>query len=268
MQKKRFDPSVAALIASMVIFGTVGIFRRYMDLPSSVVALGRGAVGSVFLLVLLLVQGRKPRGLQKNAPVLFLSGAMIGFNWIFLFEAYNYTTVATATLCYYMAPVFVIMLSPLVLREKWTPKKGVCILLALCGMALVSGVMKTGFGAGDMKGMLLGLGAAALYASVILLNKRITGMEAIEKTAVQIMSATVVLLPYVLLTEDVGALVFTKSSLALLIGMGIVHTGLAYVLYFGSLRKVSAHTAAIFSYLDPVVAVCLSALLLREPMGA
>ena len=116
-------------------------------------------------------------------------------------------------------------------------------------------------------GVGLGFGAALLYATVILLNKHIKGVEALDKTAAQMLSATVVLIPYVLLTEKVSALSFTGPSVALLLGMGIVHTGLAYVLYFGSLRKLTAHTAAVFSYIDPVVAVLLSALFLGEKRG-
>lgn len=268
MRKRSFDLSYMALTASMVIFGTVGIFRRYLEMPSSVIALGRGVVGTLFLLLMILLRGKKPEKLKENGLKLFLSGSMIGFNWILLFEAYNHTTVATATLCYYMAPVIVVLLSPLVLHEKWTKKKGVCILLALIGMVFVSGVTESAFSGEDLLGVGLGLGAAALYATVILMNKRITGMEALDKTAVQMLSAAVVLLPYVLLTEDLSAIRWNTSSAALLLGMGIVHTGLAYVMYFGSLRGVPAQSAAIFSYIDPVVAVLLSALLLKEGMSA
>lgn len=258
--------SLLALILSMTIFGTVGVFRRYIPLPSSVIALFRGGVGTLVLLLVILLRDKKTAGLGKNKGLLFLSGAMIGFNWILLFEAYNHTTVATATLCYYMAPVLVLLFSPLVLGEKWTIKKLVCIGAAFAGMVLVSGVLSSGFSVKELLGVGLGLGAAALYATVILLNKRIQGVEALDKTAAQMLSATVVLLPYVLLTEKVSALSFTGPSLALLLGMGIVHTGFAYVLYFGSLRKLSAHTAAIFSYIDPVVAVLLSALFLGETL--
>ena len=259
--------SLLALVLSMTIFGTVGVFRRYIPLPSSVIALARGGVGTLFLALMILLRGKKGAGLGKNKGLLFLSGAMIGFNWILLFEAYNHTTVAAATLCYYMAPVIVLLMSPLVLGEKWTKKKLLCIVTAFAGMVFVSGILGSGFRMQEMLGVGLGLGAALLYATVILLNKRIKGVEALDKTAAQMLSATVVLIPYVLLTEKVSALSFTGPSVALLLGMGIVHTGLAYVLYFGSLRKLTAHTAAVFSYIDPVVAVLLSALFLGEKLG-
>ena len=266
MSKKQVNFSLISLILSMVIFGTVGVFRRMLPMPSSVIALGRGIVGTLVLVFCIFLRGRKPHYGKGQGVKLFVTGAMIGFNWILLFEAYNHTTVATATLCYYMAPVMVMTLAPLALGEAWSKKKGVCLVLALIGMVLVSGVTEAAFTVQELPGVLMGLGAAALYACVILMNKRIKGVEALDKTALQLGCAAAVLLPYVLLTENVGAMTASAGDWWLLIGMGLVHTGLAYVLYFGALRKVPAHRAAVLSYIDPVVAVLLSALLLNEKM--
>ena len=175
MQEKQRGASRLPLIASMVIFGTIGIFRRHIALPSSVIAMLRGAVGMAFLYGLMRLRGQRMdmRSVKKNLPVLTLSGALMGFNWILLFEAYNYTTVATATLCYYMEPIFVILASPLLFGERLTPRRLICVAAALFGMVLVSGVMSVGINAGaEMAGIAMGLGAAALYASVVLINKR------------------------------------------------------------------------------------------------
>jgi len=94
-------------ILSMFIFGTIGIFRRYLPLPSSLVAMVRGAIGMAFLLAVMALIRRKldVAAIRKNFLRLCLSGACLGINWILLFEAYNYTSVATATLCYYLAPM-------------------------------------------------------------------------------------------------------------------------------------------------------------------
>ena len=256
---------------SMFIFGTIGLFRRWIDLPSSLVAMARGAIGAVFLLLVLLA--RKERldrlAIRRALPVLILTSAALGVNWILLFEAYNYTSVATATLCYYFAPMFIILASPLMLRECMTARKMLCVLVAFTGMVFVSGVLKVGVsGASELKGVALALLAAVLYALIVILNKRLADLPAFDRTILQLGLSAVVLLPYVLLTEPVGELTFTGISLLLLLVMGIVHTGFAYALYFGSLPEVKAQTAAILSYIDPVVAVLLSALLLREHMDA
>ena len=257
------------LTLSMVIFGTIGIFRRCIPLPSSLVAMTRGLIGMLFLLLVMALRkrGMNRAAVRRKLGLLCLSGAAIGVNWILLFEAYNYTSVATATLCYYLAPMFVILASPLVVGERLTAKKLICVLAALLGMVFVSGVLEAGGGSSDLKGVLLGLGAAVLYASVVLMNKQLGDVPAYDRTIVQLGSSAAVLLPYVLLTEDMGALTFTPGTIGLLLVVGIVHTGIAYALYFGSLMQLKAQTAAILSYIDPVVAVLLSALVLREHMS-
>jgi len=257
------------LIVSMVIFGTIGIFRRNIDLSSSAIAMFRGFVGAGFLLLLTALKRQKIgwAAIRRNLLLLLVSGAAMGFNWILLFEAYNYTSVATATLCYYMAPVLMILASPLLLKEKLTARKILCVLLSVAGVVLVSGTPEAGGAApGSGKGILLGLGAAVLYAAVILLNKRMKPIGAYDRTFMQLLTAAVVLLPYNLLTGGLTGMVFTPLTLGMLAAVCILHTGFAYGLYFGSIDFLPAQTLALFSYIDPVVAVLLSALLLREPM--
>ena len=256
-----------ALIASMTVFGTIGIFRRQIPLPSSFLAMMRGAVGALFLLLVMLLLRRRPdkTAIRKNLLLLIVSGVAIGFNWILLFEAYNYTTVATATLCYYFAPTFTILLTPVFLKEKMRAKP-LCVAASLIGMVFVSGVLEADGGAGELRGVLLGLGAAVLYASAVLMNKRLSPIDAYSKTMIQLFAAAVVLLPYVLLTGGMAQLSFTPMTLLMLAIVCIVHTGIAYALYFSSFERLPAQTLALFSYIDPVVAVLLSALLLHEPM--
>ena len=269
VQQGRSRP-LAVMTLSMIIFGTIGVFRRFIPLPSDVLAFGRGVMGGVFLLLLLKIRGRKFAAAQvrgKAFPLLVLTGALIGFNWILLFEAYNYTTVAVATLCYYMQPMIVTLLSPLVLKEKLTGKQILCVLAAIFGMTLVSGVFGGG-SAGSPLGAALGLGAAVLYASVVLLNKRITGVPVFEKTIIQLFSAAAAMVPYMALTGSLHTYELTAAGVALFLIVGVVHTGIAYALYFGSMEKLPARTCALMSYIDPVTAVILSALFLKEPVGA
>lgn len=257
------------LIGSMCIFGTIGILRKYIPLPSSIVALIRGCIGTLFLLAVVLFKGQRidSSAVRRNGVLLVLSGAAIGFNWIFLFESYNYTSVATATLCYYLAPILVILAAPVLLKERLTFRKGICAAVALIGMVLVSGVMDAGFaGREEFKGIAFGLAAAALYASVILMNKKIRNISAYDKTIAQLAVASIVLLPYVLLTEDLGQMTFSPLPVLLLLVAGILHTGIAYWMYFGSMGNLKAHTVALYSYIDPILAIVLSMVVLHEPM--
>ena len=260
------------LIASMFIFGTIGIFVRHIPLPSSMIALVRGFVGAFFVLLFVYLKKSKldKAAIKKNFIMLALSGAFIGINWILLFESYNDTTVATATLCYYMQPIFVILASPFLLKEKLTVKKAVCVAVALLGMVFVSGVLESGIPAlSEAKGILYGLGAACFYATVVLMNKKITDINAYDKTIMQLGMGAMVLSPYVMLTQNFGeaATSMTPSLWVLLLFVGLVHTGVAYALYFDAMKDLKAQTIAIFSYIDPIVAILLSALLLKENMG-
>lgn len=271
MNRTPINTARLSIIISMLIFGTIGIFVRHVPLPSSVIALVRGVVGTLFLLIFCRLR-KTPlcrEAIRNNLGLLILSGAFIGFNWILLFEAYRYTTVATATLCYYLAPVFVILAAPILFGEKLTLRKGICVAVALVGMVFVSGVTTGGFsGAGELLGILFGVGAAVLYASVVLMNKKLTQVQAFERTIVQLGAAALALLPYVLITQWGTVMDWSGLSVPLLLVMGIVHTGIAYALYFGGIKELPAQTSALLSYIDPVSAIILSAVFLGERLTA
>ena len=260
------------LIFAMAAFGTLGLFIRVIPLPSSIIALVRGAVGAAFLLILCSMRKTPPNGkaIGHNLKWLIPCGIAMGFNWILLFEAYRYTTVAIATLCYYLSPVIIMLLSPLLLREKLTGSKAACIIVALLGMFLVSGVIQSGSdGSGfNFTGIALGLGAAVLYAFIVLCSKQLRDISSYDTTIMELGISAVVMLIYNLLTVDFATLTCPPLGLAALAVVAIFHTGFCYSLYFGAIAVLPAQTSALFSYIDPVVAILLSALLLREPMDA
>lgn len=267
---KQENKSKIMLILAMTIWGTIGIFRRYIPMSSGMIAFTRGCIGTLFLVLVILITRKKIsfEAIKKNLILLIVSGALMAINWILLFEAYKYTSVATATVCYYMEPVFVMLASPLFLREKLSVKKVICIIVSLGGMVLVSGITGMGeFKFGEIKGVLLGLGAAILYASVVIINKKIKDIGAYDKTIVQLGTSVVTVVPYMLLAENISAVKFEPVSIIMLVLVGVLHTGVAYTLYFGSMGNVNAQTIALFSYIDPVVAIILSALILREKIG-
>ena len=268
MEKPNDRKSLGMFVASMLIFGTVGVLRRYIPLPSALLACTRGILGGLFLLAFVRLRkkaagAKLPPGVM---PRLVITGAMIGINWILLFEAYNHTTVAVATLCYYMQPTIVVLLSPLIFRERLTFRRALCAAVSIVGMVLVSGVIGGGQ-VGSLKGILLGLGAACFYASVIIMNKKLPETDAHQRTTVMLLSAGIVMLPYLLATGGFRAEGLNTTSVLLLLVLGIFHTGIAYALYFGSMDGLRVQTIAVFGYIDPVAALLFSALLLREPLS-
>jgi RarD protein len=269
MENKTNDrKSLLMFIAAMLIFGTVGIFREYIPFSSAFLAFSRGILGGLFLLVYMKLTGKTAADKLQLKQVLWLAatGAVMGINWILLFEAYNHTTVAVATLCYYMQPTIVILLSPLLFKEKLSVRKALCAAAAIAGMVLVSGVMDGGMQGDSFKGILLGLGAAVFYATVVLLNKFIKNVEGIHRTFLQFLSAVAVLFPYVLLTSGFTLGKLNGIGWANLLIVDVIHTGVTYCMYFSSLKELSGQKAAILSYIDPLVAVVISVTVLSEKM--
>ncbi len=256
------------LTLSMVVFGTIGLFVRNIGLPSGEIALYRAVLATVLVgLVLLFTKQRIDFAkIKKELPLLLLSGIAMGFNWILLFEAYNYTTVSVATLSYYFAPVIVTLVCPLLFKEKMGIKQWLCFGFSTLGIVLITGIGDLSTGSNHIKGIAFGLGAAGLYATVILLNKFIKGVQGLHRTFLQFIAATAVLVPYVGFTSGCNLGMLDTKGWIFLLAVGIVHTGVTYCLYFSSLKELPGQKAAILSYVDPLVAVLCSVTLLHEKM--
>ncbi|MDN3017084.1 EamA family transporter [Paenibacillus sp. BSR1-1] len=259
------------LIITMLIFGSIGVFVKKIDLTSSEIAFLRGIIGSLFLLIVSFIVKHKPsfQALKQNAILLLVSGAAIGLNWIFLFQSYRYTTISNATISYYFAPIFVMILAPWVLKEKLTSTKVICIIMAMIGLFLIvnPGSGNSSGSENNVVGILYGLSAAAFYASVILMNKFIKNLSGFEITLVQLMAGSLVLLPYVVWQSHLDFSGINSTSVIFILIIGIIHTGLAYFLYFTSLQELKGQTIAVLSYIDPISAVLIAAIFLHESMS-
>ncbi len=255
------------LMGSMVIFGTLGPFVRHIHLPSAELALYRAVMAAALIGVFLLIRRQKLplQNIKKALVLLLFSGASLGINWILLFEAYKYTTVSTATLSYYFAPVIVTAVSPPLFRERLTVKQLICFVMSTLGLTLITGAGSL-TGGRDLIGILFGLGAAVFYAAVVLLNKFIREVSGLHRTFLQFLAAIAVLLPYVAFTGGTNLGGLDGIGWASLLTVGILHTGAAYCLYFSSLKTLPGQKAAILSYIDPLVAVLVSVTVLAEPL--
>ena len=263
------NPRVMIIIA-MVAFGTLGPFVRNIAVSSGELALYRAVMAALLLSGYLAVtkQPLNLKRISRELPLLLLSGMAMGINWILLFEAYKYTTVSVATLSYYFAPVLVTLVCPILFREKMGIKQWICTGMSTLGIILITGVGDLSGGSSHLIGILFGLGAAVLYATVILLNKFIKGVAGIQRTVLQFWAAIVILVPYVAFS---GGMTLQKLDglgwLCLLI-VGLFHTGVTYCLYFSALKELPGQEVAILSYIDPLVAVLISVFVLGEQMAA
>ena len=256
------------LIVSMAIFGTLGLFVRYIQVSSGELALYRAVMAAFLIGMYLLITGNKIpfRNIKKEVPLLLASGIAMGINWILLFEAYKYTTVSVATLSYYFAPVIVTLVCPLLFKEKMTVKQVICFVMSTLGIVMITGIGDISSSGTNIIGILFGLGAAMFYATVILINKFIKEVEGLHRTFLQFIAAIIILIPYVAATSGMNLQLLDGIGWGALLIVGIVHTGITYCLYFSSLKELPGQKVAILSYIDPLVAIIISVTLLGEKM--
>lgn len=254
-------------ILASIIYGTVGMFLRQVSFPSEIVVLCRGLIGSLFVFLFLKFKGQPidHKAIEKNRIWLILSGIMLGLNWVFLFAAYIKTTVAIASLCNYMAPILFLLATPIFLHEKLEMRKIPFVILAFIGIILVSGVFAET--KANVEGVIYGLLAALTFTGLMLCNRKIKDISSYDKTIVQLAISAITVLPYVLFKNFGITLVWDLKSILIVLMLGIVHTGIAYCLYFGSLGSLPVQSVAILGYIEPVVSVLCSTIFLHEPMA-
>lgn len=257
------------VIGAMLTFSTIGIFVKNIDLPSSEIAFSRGIIGGIFIILTSCILKKKIslNSIRRNLKILVFSGVVMGLNWMFLFEAYKYTTISIATISYYFAPIFVMIASPILLKETLSLKKVICICLAMIGMLLIVGTNKTSgenIEYNHILGIFYGILAAIFYANVIISNKFIVDISPGDRTVVQLFVGAIILIPYILTTTGFHFSSLHGISLYNLLFLGMFHTGLAYTVYFSAIKNLKGQTLAILSYIDPIFSVIISTLFLKE----
>ena len=253
-------------LTAVIIYGTIGYFLHFVNVSSEFVVMCRGLIGSLFILVVMLLTKNLPdfKAIKKNLLMLVISGASLGFNWIFLFAGYRYA-VAITSLMNYLAPIFVVIITTLFMKEKLSVKQIICIVVAFIGIVLVSGLFDGEISA-DIHCFVYGLLAAVGFVILVLCNKRIKNIKPLDKTVVQLFASFLTVLPVVLIRHDIPSSLDTNSLLIILM-LGIVHTGIAYILYFGSIDTLPSSKIAILGYVEPVLSIVIGTVVFNEKMS-
>ncbi len=255
-------------VAAMLIFGSNGVFASMLEMSGAQLVLLRTLIGGAVLLIIILIsRSRTPKEvLLREKWRLLFAGVCLGANWALLFEAYNLMNVSLATLTYYTAPVLVLVLAPLVLKERQNGLAYLGMAVVIVGMLLVVG---TDFGEGGVSatGLIVGLGSAVFYAMLMLVNKQITGVSGLNLTFIEIVIAAVILLPYVFATSGGVPLPTDARGIFELLFLCTVNTGFACWLYFSSMNRLPAKAVALMGYFDPVSALIFSAVFLDERLS-
>lgn len=256
------------LVLAMALMGTIGIFTKNIPLQSHSIALLRAVFAAVTLGIYLLVTRPKLqlRAVAKDLTLLILSGACLGLNWTFLFEAYNHIPYSVATLCDYFTPVVVMVLAPIVFKEKLTLRQVGCFFAATVGLVLLIGV-----GSGEpvkLHGVLIGLTGMLFYVPVMLINKALGHISSIWRTFLQFVTAAALLLLIAPMTGSADFSQMTAFGWCNAAIIGVVHTAVIYRICFSSLAKLPGQEGAILTYADPLVAMLVSVFVMHETITA
>ena len=250
-------------ILAMLIFGTNGYLVAHLSLQGSQIVLVRTLVGGLLLTAIVLLRGGFDReAVRAEWRDLLFGGVALGLNWVALFTAYRMLNVSLATLIYYAGPMLVLLFSPLLFGESLTPQKIAAVAIVAAGLFCITGsITSAGM---SLTGLLAAVLSALFYASLSIFNKRIVKTGGMQTAALELDVAFVVVLIYVLLTAGIPRPL--KADIPYLLVLGLVNTGIAYMLYFTGLQKLPGQSVALISYVDPVSALVFSALLLHETM--
>ena len=248
---------IAQLMTAMVLSGTLGVFVVESGASPFNVVFFRVLFGALALGGYVIARGwlRDHGFTPRTLALAVLGGVFIVFNWVFLFQSYENTSISVATVVYHTQPFYVVLLGALLFRERLTAAKVGWIALAFAGLTLVSGVTPGDFTSGGT--YLLGVGqallAALLYGLSTLVTKRITGVRPHLIALVQVLVGIPLLLPF----ADFGAMAGTGADWGWLVGLGFIHTGVMYVLMYAAYARLPVSKIAVLAFVYPAVAMVM-----------
>jgi drug/metabolite transporter (DMT)-like permease len=251
--------------AALLMFGMNGIVASHIDLSSYEIVFTRTLIGSLLLVSIFALTRRKVHLFQniKHTLCLIISGIAMGTSWMFLYEAYQRVGVSIASLAYYCGPVIIMILAPILFREKLTWAKGVGFLAVLVGMVCVNAQalneVKTTWG------LFCGILSAVMYAFMVIFNKKAESITGLENSMWQLLISFLTVAVFVGAKQGFVIHIESGSWVPILI-LGIFNTGIGCYFYFSSLGDMPVQTVAVCGYLEPLSAVVFSVLFLRESM--
>lgn len=251
------------IAACALTWGFIGIVVREVHLPALAIVFFRVALSAGSIGLLLVAVGR--RDLLRPPPrAVFALGVLLAIHWGLYFAAIKETSVASAVLITYAAPIFMALLAPALIREHVPAVSVVALAVSVAGILAIS--LSGGSGGEQVRpvGVVLAVFAAITYAVLIVLLKRwAADVHPVTLAGWQDATAALVLSPALLFTSFDGV---TGKDVAYLLIMGVLLTGLTGVIYVGALRWVPATTAGILAYMEPVSAAVLAAVILGEAL--
>lgn len=253
-------------IAALLLFGSNGIVASHISLSSYEIVFTRTLIGSLFLILIFVFSKQKVQFWKNKSHLLYLviSGVAMGTSWMFLYEAYEQIGVSIATLAYYCGPVIVMILSPVIFREKITSAKLLGFLAVILGMLCVN---RQSLSQGRASwGLICGILSAIMYAIMVVFNKKAMSITGLENSMWQLLTSFITVAIFLCLKQGFSINIASGNLVPILL-LGIVNTGIGCYFYFSSIRDLPVQTLAICGYLEPLSALLFSAALLGENLS-
>ena len=253
-------------IFSLLLFGTNGVVASYISLSSYEIVFFRTLVGSLMLVSIFIFSKREVsfKKYKKQTFFAILSGVAMGLSWMFVYEAYKQIGVSIASLVFYCGPIIVMIVSPILFKEKLTLPKILGFITVFCGVLLVNGQISHG---GNIKfGLFCGAMAALMYSLMIIFNKQAKDIVGLEISTIQLVAGFVVVAVFIGFKQGFVIDVPASSWIPIFI-LGLVNTAIGCYLYFSSISDLPVQTVAVCGYLEPLSAVVFSVLILGEVMS-
>jgi drug/metabolite transporter (DMT)-like permease len=260
----RWNLLLACLAAS---WGFVAVLVAAVDLDAESLAFGRLAVAALTLAVVaVLASNAGALRPGPRLPALAVLGACQGAHWLLFFLAVDLGSVALAVLTFYAAPVMIAVAAPALLRERVSRVALAALVPGGAGIALVATAGGEAGEAFSVAAVAAGLGSAATYAALVIVSKRLLRGRATPLTVAfwDCLIGAAVVAPTLLLADRLAPSGGGEWGTVLL--LGVVFTGLSTLAYVSLLRHVTAQAAGLLTFLEPVAAVVLAALLLDEAL--
>lgn len=249
--------------AALLLFGSNGIVANFINMSSYEIVLLRTLIGSLLLIAIFFISKGRLTFHKHKKQSLFLcaSGIAMGTSWMFLYEAYTQIGVSVASLCYYCGPVIVMVLSPLIFREKLTAVKIISFVVVLIGIFLVNGnALNEG---ANVWGVFCGLMSAVMYSAMVICNKKAKEITGLENSMLQLFISFLTVAVFVIIKQGFTIQISQADIIPVLI-LGLVNTGIGCYFYFSSIGNLSVQTVAICGYIEPLSAVVFSVAFLGE----
>ncbi|MDI7741865.1 DMT family transporter [Lysinibacillus fusiformis] len=252
-------------VLALLLFGSNGIVASYILLNSYEIVFLRTMIGSLFLIIVFAISKKKVEFWKNKKHFLYLviSGMAMGASWMFLYEAYVQIGVSIATLAYYCGPVIVMILSPLIFKEKMTKAKLLGFLAVIIGMLCVNGLA---FTEGKVSGLIFGILSAFMYVVMVIFNKKARTIKGLENAMCQLVISFLTVAIFIGMKRGFRVDVFDGNLMPILI-LGIINTGVGCYFYFSSIGRLPVQSVSILGYLEPLSALIFSAAILGEKLS-